>query len=63
MTNTMWLIEIDLRVLKKGVDARRGGRHESHDLVRDVSNEAMPALLISDDTLLLVKSNEVIDRW
>src|SRR5215472_12188644 len=57
------LVEVDLRTLKKGIVARWRGRHKSHGLVRDVSNEAMKALLISDDTLFLVKSNEVIDWW
>jgi len=56
-------VEVDLRTLKKGIVARRRGRHKSHDLVRDVSNEAMKGLLISDDKLFLVKSNEVIDWW
>lgn len=57
------LVEVDLRTLKKGIVARRGGWHKIHGLVRDASNEAMKALLISDDTLFLVESNEVIDWW
>src|SRR6516225_3192100 len=52
------LLEVDFRTLKKEIVARRRGRHKGHDLVRDVSNEAMKALLISDDTLFLVKPNE-----
>ena len=55
--------EVDLRTLKKGIVARRGGPHEVHDLLRDTSNKAMKALLISDDALFLVKSNEVRERW
>jgi len=57
------LVEVDLRTLKKGIVARRRGRHEIHDVLRDAINEAMEALVISDDTLFLVKSNEVIDWW
>jgi len=53
-------VEVDLRTLKKGIVARR---MRIKDLVRDASKEAMKALLISDDTPLLVKSNEVIDWW
>ena len=57
------LVEVDLRTLKKGIVARWAGRHKIHDLVRDASNEAMKALLISDDALFLAKSNEMIDWW
>jgi hypothetical protein len=55
-------VKIDPRASKERIGARPRRGHAVHDFDRYASNETMKALLISDNTLFLAKSNDVIRR-